>query len=106
MLMGCQWVVIDSVNIVDLDTYYELRALKNVEIMPSNIRLFTYGWSIPLNILGTITVTVECAGKQVPAQFVVVNNRGTGCLLGHKSATQLDLLHVTNSFSTQFEDIS
>ena len=39
-------VVIDSgatVNIVDRDTYYELRALKNVEIMPSNIRLFTYG---------------------------------------------------------------
>ena len=37
-------VVIDSgatVNIVDRDTYYKLRALKNVEIMPSNIRLFT-----------------------------------------------------------------
>ena len=65
-------VVIDSgatVNIVDSDTYYELRALKNVEIMPSNIRLFTYGSKIPLNILGTITVTVECAGKHVPAQI-------------------------------------
>ena len=102
-------VVIDSgatVNIVDRDTYYELRALKNVEIMPSNIRLFTYGSKIPLNILRTITVTVEFAGKQVPAQFVVVNNQGTGCLLGHKSATQLDLLHITNSVSTQSEDIS
>ena len=74
--------------------------------MPSNIRLFTYGSKIPLNILGTITVTVEFAGKQVPAQFVVVNNRGTGCLLGHKFATQLDLLHITNSVSTQSEDIS
>ena len=102
-------VVIDSgatVNIVDRDTYYKLRALENVEIMPSNIRLFTYGSKIPLNILGTITVTVEFAGKQVPAQFVVVNNGGTGCLLGHKSATQLDLLHITNSVSTQSEDIS
>ena len=102
-------VVIDSgatVNIVDRDTYYELRALKNVEIMPSNIRLFTCGSKIPLNILGTITVTIECAGMQVPTQFVVVNNRGTGCLLGHKSATQLDLLHITNSVSTQSEDIS
>ena len=58
-----------------------------------------------MNILGTITVTVEYAGKQVPAQFVVVNNRGTGCLLGHKSATQLNLLPITNSVSTQSEDI-
>ena len=70
-------VVIDSgatVNIVDRDTYYELRALKNVEIMPSNIRLFTYGSKIPLNILRTITVTVEFAGKQIPAQFVLEIN--------------------------------
>ena len=95
-----------TVNIVDRDTYYDLRALKNVEIMPLNIRLFTYGSKIPLNILGTLTITVECAGKQVPAQFVVLNNRKTGCLLGHKSATQLDLLHITNSVSTQSEDIS
>ena len=43
---------------------------------------------------------------QILAQFVVVNNRGTGCLLGHKSATELDLLHVANSVSIQSEDIS
>ena len=102
-------VVIDSgatVNIVDIDTYYKLRTLRKVEIMPSNIRLFTYGSTIPLNILGTITVKVERNGKQILAPFVVVNNRGTGCLLGHKSATVLDLLHVTNSVSIQSEDIS
>jgi hypothetical protein len=61
--------------------------------------LFTYGSTIPLNILGTITVKVERNGKQILAQFVVVNNRGTGCLWGHKSATELDLLHVANSVS-------
>ena len=73
-------VVIDSgatVNITDIDTYYKLRTLRKVEIMPSNIRLFTYGSTIPLNILGTITVKVERNGKQILAQFVVVNNRGT-----------------------------
>ena len=73
-------VVIDSgatVNIADIDTYYKLRILRKVEIMPSNIRLFTYGSTIPLNILGTITVKVERNGKQILAQFVVVNNRGT-----------------------------
>ena len=74
-------VVIDSgatVNIADIDTYHKLRTLRKVEIMPSNIRLFTYGSTIPLNILGTITVKVERNGKQILAQFVVVNNRGTG----------------------------
>jgi hypothetical protein len=102
-------VVIDSgatVNITDIDTYYKLRTLRKVEIMPSNIRLFTYGSTIPLNILGTITVKVERNGKQIFAQFVVVINQGTGCLLGHKSATELDLLHVANSVSIQSEDIS
>ena len=55
-------VVIDSdatVDIADIDTYYKLRTLRKVEIMPSNIRLFTYGSTIPLNILGTITVKVD-----------------------------------------------
>jgi hypothetical protein len=103
-------VVIDSgatVNIADIDTYYKLRTLRKVEIMPSNIRLFTYGSTIPLNILGTITVKVERNGKQILAQFVVVSNRGTaGCLLGHISATELDLLHVANSVSIQSEYIS
>ena len=65
--------------------------------MPSNIRLFTYGSKIPLNILGTITVNVEYNGKQILAQYVVVDCQGAGCLLGHKSATQLDLLHIDRS---------
>ncbi len=103
-------VVIDSgatVNTVDIDTYYKLRALKKVQIMPSNIRLFTYGSKIPLNILGTITVNAEYNGKQIPAQFVVVDNQEAGCLLGHKSATQLDLLHIARSVnSVHSEDLS
>lgn len=66
-----------SVNIVDLDTYHELRVRKKVQIMPSNIRLFTYGSTTPLNIRGTIAVRTEYNGKQIPAKFVVVDNRGT-----------------------------
>ena len=102
-------VVIDSgatVNIVDIDTYQRLHVQKKVAIMPTNIRLFTYGSTTPLNILGTITVTAEHNGNQIPAQFVVVNTQGTGCLLGHTSATQLDLLHVANSVSLQYEETS
>ena len=79
-----------TVNIVDIDTYYKLRTLKKVQITPSNIRVFKHGSTIPLNILGTINVNVECNGKRVPAQFVVVKKQGTGCLIGHMSSTQLD----------------
>ena len=75
--------------------------------MPLNIRLFTYGSKIPLNILGTITVNAEYNGKQIPAQFVVVDNQRAGCLLGHKSATQLDLLHIARSVnSVHSEELS
>ena len=57
--MGCVPVVIDSgatVNVVDIDTYHKLRALQAIKIMPTNIRLFTYGSTSTLNILGTVTV--------------------------------------------------
>ena len=102
-------VVIDSgatVNIVDIDAYQRLHVQKKVAIMPTNIRLFTYGSTTPLNILGTITVTVKHNGNQIPARFVVVKTQGTGCLLGHTSATQLDLLRVANSVSLQSEETS
>ena len=68
-----------SVNIVDLDTYYELSVVKEVKIMPSNIRLFAYGSTKPLNIRGTISVWADYNGKRIPAKFVVVDNRGAEC---------------------------
>ncbi len=50
--------------------------------------------------MGTITVNAEYNGKQIPAQLVVVDNQGASCLLGHKSATQPDLLHIARSVNS------
>ena len=41
----------------------------------------------------------------IPAKFVVVDNRGAGCLLGHDSAIQLGLLHVDNTVNNVSPEI-
>ena len=44
-------------------------------------------------------------GKRIPAKFVVVDNQGAGCLLGHDSAIQLGLLHVDNTVNNVSPEI-
>ena len=53
-----------SVNIVDLDTYYEVSVLKEVKIKYSFIYIWFYE---PLNIRGTISVWADYNGKLIPA---------------------------------------
>lgn len=83
-----------SVNVLDLETYHRLRALKGIKLMPSDLRVFSYGSTTPLNILGTISGRVKHNNHEILAKFVVVNNQSAGCLLGRQTATRLGLLHV------------
>ena len=82
-----------SVNVLDLETY-RLNARKGVQMMPTNLRVYAYGSTTPLNILGTVSGRVKCNSDEIVAKFVVVPNRHAGCLLGRQTATQLGLLRV------------
>ncbi|CAB4015924.1 Retrovirus-related Pol poly [Paramuricea clavata] len=44
-----------SVNVLDLETYHRLKARKGVQLMPSTLRVYAYGSTTPLNILGTVS---------------------------------------------------
>ena len=83
-----------SVNVLDLETYHRLNARKGVQMMPTNLRVYAYGSTTPLNILGTVSGRVKCNSDEIVAKFVVVPNRHAGCLLGRQTATQLGLLRV------------
>ncbi|CAB4025058.1 Transposon Ty3-I Gag-Pol poly, partial [Paramuricea clavata] len=43
-----------SVNVLDLETYHRLKARKGVQLMPSTLRVYAYGSTTPLNIMGTV----------------------------------------------------
>jgi hypothetical protein len=83
-----------SVNVLDLETYHRLKARKGVQLMPSSLRVYAYGSTTPLNILGTVSGRVKCNSAEIVAKFVVVHNQHAGCLLGRQTATQLGLLRV------------
>ena len=83
-----------SVNVLDLETYHRLSARKGVQLMPTNLRVYAYGSTTPLNILGTVSGRVKCNSDEIVAKFVVVPNKHAGCLLGRQTATQLGLLRV------------
>ncbi|CAB4008082.1 Transposon Ty3-I Gag-Pol poly [Paramuricea clavata] len=83
-----------SVNVLDLETYHRLKARKGVQLMPSTLRVYAYGSTTPLNILGTVSGRVKCNSAEIVAKFVVVHDQHAGCLLGRQTATQLGLLRV------------
>ena len=83
-----------SVNVLDLETYHRLKEQKGVQLMPSTLRVYAYGSTTPLNILGTVSGRVKCNSAEIVAKFVVVHNQQAGCLLGRQTATQLGLLRV------------
>ncbi|CAB4037087.1 Transposon Tf2-6 poly, partial [Paramuricea clavata] len=83
-----------SVNVLDLETYHRLKARKGVQLMPSTLRVYAYGSTTPLNILGTVSGRVKCNCAEIVAKFVVVHDQHAGCLLGRQTATQLGLLRV------------
>ena len=83
-----------SVNVLDLETYHRLSARKGVQLMPTNLRVYAYGSTTPLNILGTVSGLVKCNSDEIVAKFVVVPNKHAGCPLGRQTATQLGLLRV------------
>ena len=83
-----------SVNVLDLETYHRLKAQKGIHLTPSTLRVYAYGSTTPLNILGTVSGRVKCHSAEIVAKFVVVHNEHAGCLLGRQTATRLGLLRV------------
>ena len=95
-----------SVNVLDLETYHRLKAEKGVQLMPTNHRVYAYGSTTPLHILGTVSGRVKCNSDEIVAKFVVVPNKHAGCLLGRQTATQLGLLRVGPQVSSINDAVS
>ena len=90
-------VLIDSgssCNTIDQKTREELKQ-KGVKCKPekTNQKLFPYGTSEPLHTLGTFEASVNPAGKDVTAKFIVICNERRP-IMGRKTAMKLDVLRL------------
>ncbi|KAL9988936.1 hypothetical protein ACROYT_G003432 [Oculina patagonica] len=70
--------------------------------MTANQKLYPYGTSEPLNTLGRFEASVNLAGKEVSAEFIVIGSEGRS-IIGRKTAMELDVLRLgpqVNAVST------
>ena len=99
-------VLIDSgssCNIIDQKTWEELKQ-KGVKCKSekTNQKLYPYGTSEPLDTLGKFEASVNLAGKDATAEFIVICNEGRP-IMGRKTAMELDALRLgpqVNAVST------
>ena len=59
----------------------------------TNQKLYPYGTSEPLDTLGKFEASVNLAGKDVTAEFIVICNEGRP-IMGRKTAMELDALRL------------
>ena len=90
-------VLIDSgssCNIIDQKSWEELKQ-KGVKCKSekTNQKLYPYGTSEPLDTLGKFEASVNLAGKDVTAEFIVICNEGRP-IMGRKTAMELDALRL------------
>ena len=93
--------IVDSgatVNVLDNATFSKINANSQITLSSTNLKLFPYGSSTPLSIQGSFTSQISHRDKVTNAMFVVVKNENSGSLLGHKTATDLELFQEHANF--------
>ena len=81
-----------TIDIFDRPAYNKI----NMPLSPSDTTIYTYGNTTPINVLGCFSTEVKSKEHQCVATFHVVNS-DSGCLLGHKTATDLQLILYWNN---------
>ena len=56
-------------------------------------KLYPYASTTPQQVKGTFTTTVQIGAKEITTEFLVIKGKGTP-LLGHETATLLDVLRI------------
>ena len=70
-----------STNVIDKNLWSKLKQEKIKFVSrKSNKKLYAYGSTQPLNVLGTFSALVRVKGKETEAEFVVINGKGVALL--------------------------
>ena len=81
-----------SVNVLPLHVYQKVKP-QGSKLEPTSTRIYPYGSSQPLEILGACHITVDAFGKRSSVEFVIVSHKGT-TILGRDTSMEMGILHV------------
>ena len=88
-----------SINVIDETAYHTItnhrhnKFNNNLALRPTSTKVYTYGGTKPLPVLGTFTTHVESKARFSPATIYVIKG-SPGCLLSYKTATELQLISI------------
>ena len=88
-----------SVNLIDETTFQVINDHRGKILEQTNNRIYPYGSTTPLPLLGTITANIKAQTTSTKAQLHVVKGN-TGNLLSYKTAQQLGLLKISVNAAT------
>lgn len=84
-------VIIDSgstVNLIDKNSFNQIQKnTKAIQLQKSRKKIFPYGISKPLDIIGCFTATIESTERIVTAEIYVINQQSAGNLIGASTAS-------------------
>ncbi len=86
-----------SVNILESHTYDSLRVKPTLQ--PTTTRVFPYGATTPLSVLGMANFELQHNGEQLSVPFHVIEGN-SGNLLGYAAAENLKILTMARQITT------
>ncbi len=99
-------------NIVDEPAFRQIQNGQTIKLQKSKVRLYPYGCTTPLKILGKFSVLLE-SNQRMTTEEVFVVKGNSGSLLGRETAQKLGLVtikdtlpEVNNVSSTETSDCS
>ncbi|MCG8048362.1 MAG: DDE-type integrase/transposase/recombinase [Candidatus Thiodiazotropha taylori] len=80
-----------SCNVIDSDTWKMLKT--HVKMTKCDRKVYAYGAKSPLHVLGKFETDISINDQTKTAEFLVVDTK-CGSILGCKTATDLNILHI------------
>ena len=79
-----------SINIIDENSWKQINSRKNIQLQPIDVKVYAYGASKSLKVLGQFQSIVETDQKITVAHFHVAISQGN--LMTCKTAEELDFM--------------
>ena len=83
-----------GVNIMDKDSFDELRSKVFVRLYPTKTHIYAYGSNTPLKLEGVFYGNIKANGTKHICRFHVMSDAKSGCVIGRNTATELGLLNI------------
>lgn len=94
-----------STNVIDKGTWEELKSQRiECKSYRCKKKLYAYGSSVPLKVIGCFEARVVLGDKVCEAEFVVIDGTGQP-LLGRSTAIKLGVLQIGSSINSVSSDI-